>query len=136
MDTKDLPAGTELDIMIARDIMGYKILPGDNRRDFMRGTWFDDGVRQGPIPHYSTEIVHAWEVVEKIGLFKNCVHLREDAVGVKEGDRWTKTGYRWVVERGLEPLDKNEILSYGETPALAICRAALNEAVMEYGEKS
>ena len=80
--------------------------------------------------HYSTDIAAAWEVVEKIGLFRNCVHLYEKGVGVQEGTTWRRTGWCWAVEQFLEPLDHNVVYATAETPARAICLAAL-EVVKE-----
>ena len=104
-----MPAGRRMDVLVARMVMGLVVSPGAERF----------------IDFYSTDIAAAWKVAEKADLFKNCRHLSEKGVGVQNGDTWSRTGWEWVVEQVLEPLDHNEIIARGETVPLVICRAAL-----------
>lgn len=55
----DLPAGRELDALIAEKVMGLRI---EHREPY----WTHSDPHQLPIPTYSTSIADAWEVVEKL----------------------------------------------------------------------
>jgi hypothetical protein len=58
----DLPAGRELDALVAEKVMGLEIEKIANGH-----MWFRDGVTlRSPIPHYSTDIAAAWHVVEHL----------------------------------------------------------------------
>jgi hypothetical protein len=144
MDINKLIAGPELDAIVAEKVMGIRMGQCENEEleaadagmicpkcqacSISKTNLVHDVV---PKP-YSTNIASAFEVAEKVGLFKNCRHLHEVRVGIQKGLQWTRTGWDWVVEQVLEPLDKNVIISRGETAALAICRAALSLAPEEY----
>jgi len=57
-----MDSGNEMDVLIHTQVMGrLTYIQYPNRK--MR--WNKDGVVH-PVPSYSTEIQHAWEVVEKI----------------------------------------------------------------------
>lgn len=140
-----LLAGPELDTIVAERVFGLKRGPctGEveetdgghicTRCNFCQrwGDWRKEAVHNFEPRPYSTSIVSAWEVVEKVGLFKNCRHLHENALGVEDRGHWTRTGWEWVVEQILEPAGKNTVLGRGETVPLAICRAALSLAEEE-----
>lgn len=104
-----MPAGRVMDMLMARKVMGITVSPGAERF----------------VDNYSTDIAAAWQVAEKVNLFKNSRVLRENGVGVQNGTTWTRTGWEWVVEGVFEPLDHNEIIARGETVPLVICRAAI-----------
>jgi hypothetical protein len=104
----DLPAGRELDALVAEKVMGICVSTG----------WEDiypvvAGVTcvTNPIRPYSTDIAAAWEVVEK------ALAPKGYNVGpLYEGNGW------WVVQDagcGME-------IAIAETAPLAICLAALN----------
>jgi hypothetical protein len=58
----EMQAGREMDYLIGRDVMGLDFSQIPSRRDYY---W--DGVML-EVPHFSTDISAAWEVVEKIKL--------------------------------------------------------------------
>ncbi len=96
--------GRELDLLIAKKVMGcyvrrnFKgcfdlVIPGGvNCIDFIEeeGAWFS-------VPHYSTNIAAAWEVVEKLG--NDFFELSRGGSGLSdgwsaltaEGDAWAET---------------------------------------------
>jgi hypothetical protein len=113
-----LPAGRELDAVVAEAVMGWTIT---NRRD----SW-GNRIVEGPfdgcdcgshcvadtIPEYSTSIGAAWEVVGKLDLLGSRGPLGGLAL-LKSGDLW-------------ELQDEAHITyTQAETAPLAICRAAL-----------
>lgn len=134
MDIHTIPAGRELDAIVAEKVMGWVGREGELWTDGATGKvtkWGTDNcitLNDATTSFYfrpSTDIAAAFEVAEKIGLFKNCRHLHEDGVVVQEGLGFRRTGWEWVVEEVLQPIGENTILARGETAPLAICRAAL-----------
>lgn len=120
MEVDKMPAGRELDALVAEKVMGWT----KGLKPWLMPPCFVE-CDVVPIPNYSTDIAAAFLVAEKIDLFKNCRSLRENAVGVRDGNTWRKTGYEWVVEQVFCPLGDNEIIARGATAPLAICRGAL-----------
>lgn len=92
-----IPAGRELDLLVAEHVMGWKIHPC--------GTYEVDGSmsRHSTAFHPSTDIRHAWEVVERIPV----------DVLLRKGSPWC-----------LCEILHGPIVT-AETMPLAICRAAL-----------
>lgn len=119
-DTK-LAAGRDLDCLVAEKVLGKICMCVEGGMAAVACPVHDG-------PHYSTDIKAAWELVEKIGLFRNCRALQEEGVGDQKGTTWTRTGWRWVVIQIFWPLDKNEVIGFGNTAPQAICRAALRVA--------
>jgi hypothetical protein len=127
-------AGRELDALVAEKVMGWKPDPARCR---LCGWPLSDGMctpdncslRPLPIvpydipPDYSTDIAAAWQVVE---------HLRErdiwlDSLEQKWESEMTRVIFGWRdPERGA--LFAQEM---GDTPAHAICLAALRAVGME-----
>lgn len=105
----NMPAGREIDALIAERVMGWT-----RSHRGARGTQFYDvpgwGVRsEGAIPDFSTKIAAAWLVVEKMT-------ERDD------GDCGLITTVRgWSCEFGAASMK----YANAETAPLAICRAAL-----------
>ena len=77
----DLPAGPELDALVAEKVMGWEPLRGKvagahgegvpEDRQHLKCVWDLNGKRMacaecGTLPHFSTSIGDAWEVVEKV----------------------------------------------------------------------
>lgn len=126
-----LPAGYELDALVAEKVMGWTERdsrgPGGHpmRRWFppQNGPWEWD--QDEPKP-YSTDIAAAWEVVEKLatdGWFQIlCNPNGPDGKQVwrVELDPPSQSGER-LHARVLEGTDR----SYGDTAPVAICRAGL-----------
>lgn len=134
MDIAAIPAGRELDALIAEKVMGITL---SSSCACCHGAYCQR--HDDPRVHaYSTDIGSAMKVAERIGLFRNCRHLHENGVGMQDGETWRRTGWEWVVEEVFQPLDKNTILARGETAELAICRAALEvvaEEALNSGER-
>jgi hypothetical protein len=103
---KSLPAGLEIDAMVARSLMGLSA--------------------GGAIPPYSTDIAVAWTVVEKMvrmdGLYFGAPHYKNKrqslaSLGYPEG---TECWYCVINTKIL-----NKVVVCAETAPLAICRTAL-----------
>lgn len=124
--TLELPAGYELDTVIAEKVMGFKLLTVQEMRAEAEEVWktqpgcavFSRGFEarkfywgtefKNIISRYSADIVAAWEALNRIGARFEVV-----LVGNDHGDRlWRATA------RGIH-------VGEAETAPLAICRAAL-----------
>ncbi len=110
IDPKSIPAGREMDTLIADKVMGV--------------------TKPAVIPPYSTDIASAWTVVEvmirKDGVYFGCPHFKHKhqnlaSLGYPEG---TECWYCVVNTKLL-----NKVVLCAETAPLAICRAALLWAV-------
>ena len=108
----DLPAGTELDQLVAEKVMGW------NRFIYPFLFWTDaDRVMRDQIPVYSTNISAAWEIVKKLASGNWTMHLEW-----KGADR----NYANTAEVGFSSLKEPYLAhSTADTAPLAICRAAL-----------
>lgn len=130
MKIEEMPAGREMDALVAEKVMGLTVVPdlisgsGFRATDMSRPSAFQPELEPpmplfeaNPIKPYSTDIAAAWEVVEKIRLNATLDHIEErhEAEGV------------WVVQfcakTSNEPWWHEH--AYGDTVPLAICRAAL-----------
>jgi hypothetical protein len=123
MSVDELPAGPELDRLVAEMVMGWQW--GKNRIDAGMdafGDWREAHEVEGPIRnpggyfvrHWSpsTDIAHAWEVVERMSELGNPLrHL---------SDGRSRIGY-FFARFG----DSTEGNWPAETAPLAICRAAI-----------
>ncbi len=123
MNYDEMPSGAELDRLIAEKVMGWKI----NGPDLFGTTVFDDGKcgrfdRVGSahgLPVWpagdqfspSTNIAHAWEVMEKMRSIGNYMIVEDCAA---DWDAYIPTRTNLVRSFGR-----------GHTAPLAICRAAL-----------
>ena len=94
-DTTTLAAGRELDALVAEKVMGW--VPGAG---FANDTYWS----------FSTDIAAAWQVIEK---------MLNDGYGTSIADG----PHGWSVAFGST--EKPFADADGDTPALAICRAAL-----------
>jgi hypothetical protein len=70
MDTNQMPAGREMDALVAEKIMGWAKHPHTDSPTF----WWEGPTKSyliGDLPHYSTDISNAWEVLEEMqsGIF-------------------------------------------------------------------
>lgn len=112
-----MPAGRDLDMLVAEKIMGWehdpespyfchRTLPNGNVAE-IEADW---------IQHYSTNIADTWDVVAAIWIHTHhfeCVWRHDDR---NQG---------WVAQFGRHSHD-NAAVATGETAPLAICRAALH----------
>ena len=133
MNIDEMPAGRELDALVAKKVMGWRITawndgePWGNREVFppfepINGIPADcdciSHSEAGEPPHYSTDIAAAWEVVEKM---EACPYPHGAEIGSAYVDGLD--GYIVAFGRGgPEPID---VAEFAVTAPLAICRAAL-----------
>ena len=70
MNQDNMTAGREMDALIAEKVFGWAELWTDGKEYMMYPPWEQNmGVgydERYPVPHYSTDIAHAWEVIEKL----------------------------------------------------------------------
>mgnify|MGYP001571535769 CR=1 FL=1 len=121
MTTRDLPAGRELDALVAEKVMGWKhYAPAA-----VQEVWYppnlhpSNNVLGHSIPHYSTDIAVAWQVVEHL---KNKLHLQ--VILHWAGDECPK----WLCNLradGYRSFQDQEWQVEADTAPLAICLAAL-----------
>ena len=105
--------GRELDALIAEKVMGRENVrfgPANNVSVMMAYDDYVYGPNSFPVPHYSTSIANAWAVVEKVG--------KRFCLITQESHTLTKAWFQKDQNEGYP-------VSYGETPAHAICVAAL-----------
>lgn len=120
MRVDEMPAGREMNALIAEKAMGWTVFYGEYKGYEL----FDDEVAQGyppkeeadgvpfEIPYYSTDIAAAWEVVNRM---KNYFFV----CGRTDEGRWEAIFY--PVNSGVGKLSE----AHGDTAPSAICRAAL-----------
>ncbi len=124
-----MPAGRELDRLVAKKVMGWTNIhdadgyghwtgdPPDGYEDM-----FNCAAHcEGELPYYSADIAAAWEVVGKMGPLILLLH------GLKAGE-WTDQAGEVMCCPGWYAEFRDAVdwfKAWGETPALAICRAAL-----------
>ncbi len=124
IQTDEMGAGREMDALIAERVMGFVVEPvGGNYRYYNDTIAHERGGKwTSPVPAYSTEIAAAWEVVE---------FLREAGSHIQIE---TQDGYFceiWSDRGGKLELFQQEGEGWAETPALAICRAAISEHTLK-----
>lgn len=109
----NMPAGREMDALIAERVMGRDVLLGS---DWYFPSPYGFGGHKS-VPHYSTDIGNAWEVVDEMQAARNY---------------WAYTGslssYCYAMFAGHQ--SQHEYRAEADKMPLAICRAALL-AVME-----
>lgn len=92
MTARSRLSGRELDALVAEKVMG--LAPVEWRGDSLL---YGDQRTGGRVPHYSTEIADAWQVVERVGL---------DLLRTDDGWLAMETTGRGEI-RLPEPVDKN-----------------------------
>jgi hypothetical protein len=116
-----MAAGREMDALIAREVMGYRVECEENQCSAGEDTrtWYimtgQDGRDRSPVPGYSTDIEAAWRVAKEMKsrgdeLLLECRRVIDNDPGA---DIWTAL---------FQQADR---FAMAGTPALAICRAAL-----------
>lgn len=117
-EANELPAGRELDALIASKVMGWPIVEGrTNDNGVISPCWtsYRDDVSLRPIPEYSADIAAAWQVVEKIA----------HNVKLTKYHRNGEPLFECVIDRIALSQMVSEI---ADTAPIAICRAALKAA--------
>jgi hypothetical protein len=102
---KNMRPGIELDALIAEKVMGHRLFETPSS-----GLYEEDDEFNWPLLRYSIDIHAAWEVVEKIG--KRFCLITQEQPG--EAKAW----FARTEEEGYP-------VGFGESPAHAICLAAL-----------
>lgn len=130
----------EIDALIAEKVMGFNVRA--EGRDHVGPCYSEGGFHEEPVPHYSTDIAAAWQVVEKLSLpnpdnileADNYPPIKINAVIRLNDGRWMArfdeaAELQSYYERDCYT-DEMAKRSYAvaETPALAICLAALKAA--------
>jgi hypothetical protein len=141
MTPDDMPAGPELDRMVGERVMGWKLVSGFSADSingwgashdgihFARifcGACGYDGIGEWFSP--STNIAHAWEVVERMRSLGFVPIVRGPGIytvgdGYYKHDQWF-AGFQSGATESM-PIYEKEGESHADTAALAICRAAL-----------
>lgn len=123
MTVDEMPAGRELDALVAEKVMRLGVRNGDTLETQQRGIiaiWEDgvvrtlmrDDISYVSLHNYSTDITAAWLVVKK---------LKADGIHLwKLGEEDSAPG--WTASMGLNL--KPGVHAWAETAPLAICRAA------------
>lgn len=126
MNIDDMPAGREMDALVAEKVMAWTSVRTGKKYD---ASDFDDLYGQSlggfdwrcPVPGYSTDIAAAWKVVEYLRKRKEPYGAQLDHIE----ERNQSEGI-WVVQFCAK---YNEAWwhahAYADTVPLAICRAAL-----------
>ena len=133
MRIDEMPAGREMDALLAEKIMGYTLselslpaYPKYKLFDIESGE-FSGYVKE--VPHYSTDIADAWEVVKRMPIPFKLEKCWEKAYQIgPEG--WSAC---WCTDADCEGCNENSRCTNGddvwaETAPLAICRYALKVA--------
>ena len=118
MNYDDMPAGPEMDALVAERVMGEIVSSGD--KIVPVNGW--EACRY--IPEYSSRIEAAWEVVEK--LIERRLYMRVMACeGIEYSfDMNIKTFWRVELKEG-QAIEPHITATSFDTAPLAICRAAL-----------
>lgn len=125
-----MEAGRELDALVAEQVMGWERdlnIPINPKYRGIKYWKSPTGMRAdiNLIPHYSTDIASAWEVVEKAHELTGCtisLHLFGTFERVSGMPKYMCKFYGGRIGH---PTPELTTKAFGDTPMLAICRAAL-----------
>lgn len=109
LDIDKMPAGREMDALIAEKVMDAEVYREFHTARFKQGQ-LPNGhelIGIGGIPRYSTDIAAAWEVVKRLKNYNFYIRLFYDG------------------RYGCSFTEPPRIIAWGNTAPLAICRAAL-----------
>lgn len=121
-EIRALPAGRELDALVAEQVMGWKRVEKGHVYFWRTKEMVAELLREHPdvlavdyfpCPYFSTEIAAAWEVVEELA--RRCWHLSLD---------YPSGNSRWEWMACFRPQPPGSFV-YADTAPVAICRAAL-----------
>ena len=114
----------EIDVLVAEKVMGFGVVThGGGYYDLMKTEFFKDvgyNLATGPLPNYSTSIVAAWEIVEKLRE-KFCVDILNN--------HKHKGVYVELREFIAGPVDFKH---YADTAPMAIAKASLKAVGHEF----
>jgi hypothetical protein len=127
-DSRALSAGRELDALVAEKVFGRDVAwwAKPTREPYFKGI-SGDWVTQTTVPHYSTDIVAAIEIfsaLRKRGwVYLTIQSLPEAAVAPEWDDDYMVVAWWAEFSRYRSPVEVHS--DDCETPALAVCLAAL-----------
>lgn len=119
MNKDEMPAGRDLDALVAEKIMGWTNMPAPPIPEDMAGRTPDDEIID--LPRYSTDIAAAWTVVIKIKESHQVCLVLEDYQF--DGKYW-EACFKGKFDESTGKWTKLDY-AFADTPELAICRAAL-----------
>lgn len=109
----EMIAGRELDALIAEQVMG--------------GNW--SSIDYAPyienLPHYSTDIAAAWQVVERMQELRYSLVIGTNACARSQNGAKFYEGWRGLGQSIIDAEETEGFLAVAETVPLAICKAAL-----------
>ena len=123
-EIRNMPAGREMDALIAE-----RVLDLDVNGDRVCGKGFIKNMNVRLLPHYSTNMSAAWEVVEKIKDWGEgwCPQIYwDDNDGLEPGEWVAEFNKYWEAEN-----DYRHFEAVADTAPLAICCAALLTTIKE-----
>jgi hypothetical protein len=118
----NMPAGPEMDALVAKEVMGYSVdfeedhgTAGNGKRIWFVVTGKDDQLSRSTIAKYSTDIKAAWQVAKKMQSSGDVLSLEhrnmiDNAPGTAIWTAWFR---------------RTDEFARAGTPSLAVCRAAL-----------
>lgn len=140
MRVDNMPAGREMDALVAEKVMGWtdiqwQTFPGENGEEvkaFARGV-SPIGDLRVIVPNYSTDITAAWEAAEKIPLkyTEGYVSVTRTAAGNPQYLYDCVACNRIYDSGGWAEPERFSVVGHADTAPLAICRAALKAMGIE-----
>ncbi len=100
-DYLNMPAGEEIDILVARNVLGHTVQQDSS------GQWFEGFTS---LARYSDSLQSAWNAAERVISTKNAFYTV------------SRKGTQWMAEFEI---NKVRQFAFADTAPLAICRAAL-----------
>lgn len=100
-DFLNMPAGEEIDILVARNVLGHTVQQDSS------GQWFEGFTS---LARYSDSLQSAWNAAERVISTKNAFYTV------------SRKGTQWMAEFQI---NKVRHFAFADTAPLAICRAAL-----------
>ena len=100
-DYLNMPAGEEIDILVARNVLGHTVQQDSS------GQWFEGFTS---LARYSDSLQSAWNAAERVISTKNAFYTV------------SRNGTQWMAEFQI---NKVRQFAFADTAPLAICRAAL-----------
>lgn len=104
-----LNPGRELDAIIGRNLFGYRLCSVQDVEDYHFFHGKGDVEAYSPLPHYSTDVAAAWEVINMLDKDRHYIEVHTDET---MDNRW------WCRVSGFTK-------AMGRTGAESICKAAL-----------
>lgn len=132
MNIAEMPAGREMDALVAEKVMGWTDTGSTHGKTFGRPPkgnalyeTVGNIVRQVRMPRYSTDIGMSWEVVQILNQQGYSLRLVGPEVPDMSGYLFEEKWSAAFVKPQYAFTDIGQDQGKGATPSLAICRAAL-----------